>query len=91
MSIVNVKFRDVTTGVVTDSRADDSNTVGDVVAGLVQQGLIASPKAGQHYVLQVKGKAELSDDNATLQSGGVKDGDLIDVALTQRGGRESRA
>ena len=91
MPVVNVKFRNVATGVVTDSRADDSNTVGEVVAGLVQQGLIASPKEGQHYVLQVKGKAELSDDNSTLQSGGVKDGDQIDVALTQRGGGEAHA
>ncbi len=86
MSEHKVKFRNVSTDVGWDGTVDDAHTVREVIDGMVAQHLIAPPKAGQQYVLQIKGGAELSDDNATMHSGGVKDGDLISVALTNRGG-----
>lgn len=90
MAALTVSFRNpVTDAVVEGTRCDDSMTVREVIENLVQNNFIPPAKEGQHYVLQIKGKTELSSDDATLQSGGVSDGDMINVVLAQRGGDAS--
>jgi uncharacterized ubiquitin-like protein YukD len=87
MAVVNVTFRNPVTGDTREnSQVDDSNTVSDVVQKLEQHSFIPSPKPGQHYVLEIKGKAELTDGNAALSSAGIANGDTINVVLAQRGG-----
>lgn len=87
MAALTVSFRNpVTEAVVENTRCDDSMTVREVIENLVQNNFIPPAKEGQHYVLQIKGKTELSSDDATLQSGGASDGDMINVVLAQRGG-----
>ncbi len=89
MAVVNVTFRNPVTGDTREnSQVEDSSTVSDVVQKLEQHGFIPSPKPGQHYVLEIKSKAELTDDSATLSSGGVANGDTINVVLAQRGGEQ---
>ncbi len=90
MAMVNVTFRNpVDDSLMTNTQVDDASTLADVISNLVQHNFVPPAKAGQHYVLQIKGKAELSSDAATLRSAGVADSDLINVVLAQRGGSES--
>ena len=89
MAIVTVTFRNPVSGqATTGSQVDDSMTVRETIENLSQNGFPLPPLAsGQHFVLEIKGKSELGADEATLQSGGVKDGDVINVVAAQRGGR----
>jgi hypothetical protein len=89
MAIVTVTFRNpVSDQAASGSSVDDTMTVRETIEHLSQSGFPLPPvAAGQHYVLEIKGKTELSSDDATLQSGGVKDGDVINVVAVQRGGR----
>ena len=87
MALVNVTFRNpVDDSMMTNAQVDDASTVAEVISNLVQHNFVPPAKQGQHYVLQIKGKAELSDDGATLRSGGATDSDVINVVLAQRGG-----
>ena len=89
MANVKVTFRNPVTGeMMVDSQVDDSMTVRETVEHLVESKFIPPAASGQHYVLEIKGKAELTNDDATLSSGGIKDNDIINVALAQRGGGE---
>ena len=87
MANVTVTFRNPVTGeMMTNTQVDDTMTVREVVENLIQSNFIPAAASGQHYILEIKGKAELTNDDATLVTGGVKDGDTINVALAQRGG-----
>lgn len=87
MANVTVSFRNPVTGeMMKQAQVDDTMTVRETVDHLIESNFIPPAASGQHYVLEIKGKAELTNDNATLLSGGVKDNDVINVALAQRGG-----
>jgi len=84
---VSVTFRNPVTGeTMTNTQVDDSMTVREAVDNLIQSNFIPAAASGQHYVLEIKGKTELTSDDATLASGGIKDNDVVNVALAQRGG-----
>jgi uncharacterized ubiquitin-like protein YukD len=88
MAIVAVTFRNpITEQTMRDTQVDDSMTVRETIDNLRQSSFpLPACADGQHYVLEIKGKTELGTDDATLQSGGVKDGDVINVVAVQRGG-----
>lgn len=88
MAMTTVTFRNpITEQTMRDTQIDDGMTVLETIENLRQSGFPLPPCAGgQHYVLEIKGKTELGSDTATLQSGGVKDGDVINVVAVQRGG-----
>jgi hypothetical protein len=65
---------------------DELMTVGEAVENLVDQNFIPRADNGQHYELQVKGKGVLTQYDATMQAGGVANGDVISVGRAQRGG-----
>lgn len=91
MPTVNVTFRNPVTGDERrDSAVGDDYTVAEVIDSLQQQQFIRPAKGSEHYVLQIKGKAELTEDTATLASGGIANGDLVNVVLAQRGGLYGR-
>lgn len=66
---------------------DELMTVREAVDNLIEQNFIPRPSDGQSYTLAIKGKAELSGDDATLASGNIASGDVIKVTTKQRGGR----
>lgn len=87
MAVVSVTFRNPVTGdTMPDTKIDEAMTVREAVDNLQQANFIPAPKGGQHYVLEIKGKTELTNDDATLASGGVANNDVINVVLAQRGG-----
>jgi uncharacterized ubiquitin-like protein YukD len=87
MANVTVTFRNPVTGDTRpDSTVQDDMTVREVTESLQRQQFVPPPKPGQHYVLEIKGKTELASDEATLASGGIANGDIINVVLAQRGG-----
>jgi hypothetical protein len=65
---------------------DEQMTVREAVENLVEHNFIPPAGNGQHYALQIKGKTELTNADATLASGGLATGDVIFVARQQRGG-----
>lgn len=87
MAVVTVTFRNPVTGdTMPNTQVDEAMTVREAVDNLQQSNFIPPPKGGQHYVLEIKGKTELTSDQATLASGGVANNDTINVVLAQRGG-----
>jgi uncharacterized ubiquitin-like protein YukD len=84
--MVQVTFRNPLTNETLLSELDEQMTVRDVVDNLLQHQIVPPARTGEHYILQIKGGAEISDDNATLASGGVANGNIINVAIAQRGG-----
>lgn len=88
MPNVTVTFRNPVTGeTMPNTQLDELITVRETIQNLQEVNFVPAAKAGQHYVLEIKGKTELTSDDATLASGGVKDNDTINVVLAQRGGR----
>jgi uncharacterized ubiquitin-like protein YukD len=88
MPNVTVTFRNPVTGeTMPNTQLDELITVRETIQNLQEANFVPAAKAGQHYVLEIKGKTELTSDDATLASGGVKDNDTINVVLAQRGGR----
>ena len=87
MPTVTITFRNPVTGdTMPNTQVDDTMTVREAIDNLQQHNFVPPAKAGQHYVLEIKGKAELANDDATLASGGVANNDVINVVLAQRGG-----
>ena len=87
MPNVTVTFRNPVTGeTMPNTQLDDAITVRETVQNLQESNFIPPAKSGQHYVLEIKGKAELTSDDTTLASGGIKDNDTVNVVLAQRGG-----
>jgi uncharacterized ubiquitin-like protein YukD len=87
MPNVTVTFRNPVTGeTMPNTQLDDLITVREAVQNLQEANFVPAPKPGQHYVLEIKGKTELSSDEATLASGGITDNDTVNVVLAQRGG-----
>jgi len=87
MAMVNVTFRNpVDDTLMVNTQVDPESTLSEVVSNLLQANFIPPAKQGQQYELHIKGKNVLSDERATLSSGGVTDSDVINVVLAQRGG-----
>lgn len=70
-----------------DAEVDDSVTASMLLQDLVNEGFIV-PLDGKnrYYGLSVRGKTSLNEDQ-TLASAGVDNGDCIHVFVRQRGGR----
>lgn len=65
---------------------DEQMTVREAVENLIEQNFIPPAGNGNHYTLQIKGKTEFTNIDATLASGGLATGDTIFVTGIQRGG-----
>ena len=86
--MVRVTFRNpVTEQTLPVDELDESMTVREAVDHLIEHSFIPPARDGRHYLLAVKGKMELTRDDATLSSANVADGDVINVLVAQRGGR----
>src|ERR1700682_3640692 len=66
---------------------DEMMTVRETVENLVNEQFVPPLRNGAHYRLAIKGKEELTRDEATLASGHIADGDIINVLEAQRGGQ----
>jgi hypothetical protein len=87
MAQVKVTFvNDQTSTRAEDSEVDDQQTARQTLDELQAAKFLSPPPPGAAWTLDIKGKASISQDSATLASAGIANGDIVIARIAQRGG-----